>query len=187
MSVDYSVTEFSAFELLVDPDSLMSLEQGLVAFGAGGETGVDGAVPSVWIASEAGDQWCLSVEARDLAFKFEVFRLAIETPSEICARLGVASAEALDDLGEFSAPATMQNWPFAEWTLHVVRRCETDGTSSCWVAVGLLFSAAKEQLLVAVDHSVCDFPRVPTRSKTISAGASAFQRPSMRRAISDRE
>lgn len=145
------MTEFPAFELLVDPDALTSLQGDLAAFGAGGEAGVDGTVPSAWLTSEAGDHWCISVEVRDLKFKFEVFRLVIETPSKILARLAVAPTEVPDYPGVLSAPATMQNWPFAEWDLNVLRRRETDGTSSCDVAVGLLFSAAEEQLLIAVD------------------------------------
>lgn len=120
-----------------------------------------------WLRDADGNSYPIYVQQRDLEFKFEVFSLAVPTLSALAAQAP-------------QPPRRFDPWPFAQWTVGVLRRTEfiiedadvqdafgaapnvqsaappgqepDAASAACEVAVGLIFTANDgAQLLIGVD------------------------------------
>ncbi|MEP6967934.1 MAG: hypothetical protein ABI906_07620 [Pseudomonadota bacterium] len=122
---------FPPFELRADPATLDGLRAGLTGFAFGGRTG------QTWLRGDGGQIWAVTVNQRDLQFKFEVFALAIDTTQALRARIAAWKPPSLsDDVPEIvrrlmsvrpvaPTPTTeFEPWPFGVWRTDVLRRVE---------------------------------------------------------------
>ena len=126
--------QFPSFDIQATRPTLLALESGVAGYVV--EQAGRGA-SLVWLRSHAGQIWGISVDQRDLEFKFEVFTLAIETIEAMQARAAAWKPPQLpSDIPEnfrrlMSTPpdlpkpsAEFQPWPFASWRVEVLRRAE---------------------------------------------------------------
>lgn len=153
---------YSPFEIDAANDTLAALGSCLTGLAVGDRFGPH------WLRDTDGTCYPIYVSQRDLEFKFEVFSLAIPTLSALATRAP-------------QPPEHFDAWPFARWTVGVLRRTEfiiedsdiqdTFGeapnvqsavppgqepevaSAACEVAVGIVFTAEDgAQLLIGVDR-----------------------------------
>ena len=125
---------FPPFEIQAARPTLLALESGVAGYVV--EQAGKGA-SLVWLRSHAGQIWGISVDQRDLKFKFEVFALAIETLEAMQVRVAAWEPPQLppdmpenfrrlmSTRPELPKPsADFRPWPFASWRAEVLRRAE---------------------------------------------------------------
>lgn len=130
--------EHEPVELRASPEALLSLAGGITAFRVEELPGGRGDVSAVWF--QADQLYLVTVDILGLAFKFEVFTLAVKTPAEMLAimqanapQLEQTSAELraaglpIPPMGPPVEPAPagqLQQWPFRSWRLDVLKRMD---------------------------------------------------------------
>ncbi|MGQ3049486.1 MAG: hypothetical protein ACT6Q8_22715 [Niveispirillum sp.] len=122
--------EYPAYELQAEIEALRAIANGL--------TGMKVELANhVWLGDNAGRSWLVTVQPRDLCFKFEVFSLAISSIEQLQARwrewkppvLPTGIPEPLRSQmsvrpPEPTAPLGFDNWPFVTRQVEVLRRVE---------------------------------------------------------------
>jgi hypothetical protein len=130
--------EHEPVELRASPEALLALAGGITAFRVEELAGGRGDVSAVWF--QADQLYLVTVDILGLAFKFEVFTLAVKTPAEMLAimqanapQLEKTSAELraaglpIPPMGPPVEPAPagqLQQWPFRSWRLDVLKRMD---------------------------------------------------------------
>jgi hypothetical protein len=130
--------EHEPVELRASPRTLLALTEGITGYRVEHLPGGRGDVSTVWF--QADQLYQVTVDILPLAFKFEVFTLAVETPAEMLAIMQ-ANAPQMDEtsavlkaagllvptMGPPVEPAPegeLEEWPFRSWRLDVLKRMD---------------------------------------------------------------
>lgn len=130
--------EHEPIELRVSPEVLLALSQKITGFRVEELPGGRGDVSAVWF--QADQLYVVSVDILELAFKFEVFTLVVQTPAQVLAVMQANAPQMKQRLAEWReagipissigppaepAPAgELAEWPFRSWRLDVLKRKE---------------------------------------------------------------
>lgn len=131
--------EHEPVELRARPEALLALNQGITRFRVEELPGGRGDVGAVWL--QADQLYLVTVDILQIAFKFEVFTLALNSPAEMLAVLQANAPQVekawlemmrggLSVLPRMSAPVEpaptgdLAQWPFQSWRLEVLKRME---------------------------------------------------------------
>lgn len=130
--------EHDPVDLRASPEALLALSAGISGFRVEELPGGRDDISAVWF--QADQLYLVSVDILGLAFKFEVFTLAVKTPAQILAIMEANAPQTENMWGELReaglpippmgppvepAPAgELTEWPFQSWRLDVLKRME---------------------------------------------------------------
>jgi hypothetical protein len=125
-------------ELRATPDALLSLARSITHYRLEQDPHGQGDVGAVWFQTD--QLYLLNVDTLDLAFKFEVFRLGLQTPADWMIQMQAnlpRFQKTLAELFELGLPdfpfevpveprptGELQGWPFRSWRLEIMKRME---------------------------------------------------------------